>query len=86
MVTVVEVAAVPAPKPGLATVWPAEMVYVLVTGKMLGLLEVRVMVAPPVGAGALRVRFKYAVPPLLIGLGVIVKLLIVGTTAVVVKL
>jgi hypothetical protein len=45
------------------------------------LLELRLMVAPPVGAAALRVMFRFAVLPLTTVVGLTVTLLIVGSVA-----
>jgi hypothetical protein len=77
IVIVVVVLAVPASRPKLTDVAPAAIGYVLFTGKMVGLLEVKLITAPPAGAGALRVIYRYAVPPLPIVAGLMVKLLIV---------
>jgi hypothetical protein len=54
------------------------MVMGLVTGSAVELLEVRLTVAPPIGAAALRAMLKFTVLPLVIVEGLIVKLLIVS--------
>ena len=76
--TVVGTVAVLAMSDGFAVACPAGTVYGVVTGSNDGLLEVRLIAAPPAEADLERVMVKSAVPPLEIVDGLIVNLAMTG--------